>query len=76
MIEIKHKYNNPLHHFIIFLKQKWCKHVFRGVDLNSRDSNGIVYWHCSKCGKKYEFQYGLQALEYGKISGPWGSKKI
>ena len=51
-----------------------CKHVFRGPDMGSR-VDGTLEWPCSKCGKVFEFEYGLQAMDHGKILGPWGTRK-
>lgn len=53
-----------------WLRQRWRAHVFRGVDLQPRDADGMVRWACSKCGKLHLLEYGLQAP--GKIEGPWG----
>jgi hypothetical protein len=53
------------------LKQLFCRHVFKGCDLQSRDENGMVKWPCSKYGKVFEGEHGLQMSNYGKITGPW-----
>lgn len=53
-----------------WLRQRWCAHVFRGVDMQPRDSTGLLAWPCSKCGKVHRMEYGL--LAPGKIEGPWG----
>ena len=51
-------------------KQRRCRHVFRGPDLQPRDADGMVTWPCSKCGKVHRLEYGL--LAPGEITGPWG----
>ena len=47
-----------------------CAHVFRGIDMQPRDSDGLLPWPCSKCGKVFRMEYGL--LAPGEITGPWG----
>ena len=61
--------------YIIKFKQSRCKHVFIGIDMGHRDSSGYLDWACSKCGKIFVVEYGLQIMNYGKISGPWSERK-
>lgn len=43
-------------------------HRFRLCDMVPRDDRGIVRWPCANCGTEFEFEYGLQALDHGKIT--------
>jgi transposase-like protein len=54
-----------------FLKQKFCKHEFKGKDMEKRDESGIVRWPCHKCKKVFSAEYGLKILENGKCIGEW-----
>lgn len=54
----------------IALRQRWCRHQFRGVDLTRRDESGLVRWPCGRCGKVFTAPYGLAAA-HGSITGPW-----
>lgn len=56
----------------VALKQRYCHHVFRGVDIVPRDEHSTMSWPCSKCGKMFRLEYGL--LAPGEITGPWGLK--
>lgn len=53
------------------LRQFFCRHVFVGLDLQPRSADGKVTWPCSKCGKVYRVDYGLQISDFGRIAGPW-----
>ena len=57
---------------VVMVRQRFCDHVFCGPDMGRRNERGVLTWPCSKCGKVYEFEYGLQACDYGEIQGPWG----
>ncbi len=52
------------------LRQRWCHHQFRGVDMQGRNSHGLLVWPCHKCGMVWRGEYGL--LAPGTITGPWG----
>lgn len=54
------------------IRQKLCRHVFRGADLPARQPDGFVYWPCCKCGKVHRLEAGIFAP--GQITGPWSSK--
>lgn len=54
------------------IKQRFCKHVFRGDQMILRDENGYVKWPCSKCEKVFIEHCGLDMLNHGEITGPWG----
>jgi len=64
-----------LNKLLCAFKQRKCRHIFSGKDLGVRDETGRLDWPCCKCGKVYRFKYGLQASDYGKIIGPWGTHK-
>lgn len=53
------------------IKQRFCKHVFRGIDLTGRNEDGNIQWPCSKCGKVFIEPYGIAVTTHGKITGPW-----
>lgn len=53
------------------LNRLLCKHVFIGYDFQPHDDKEKCHWTCSKCGKRFTFDYGLQALNHGTITGPW-----
>ena len=55
----------------LWLKRLFCRHEFRGVDLQSRDAKGDVSWACRKCGKNYEAECGLDMQNWGTLMGPW-----
>lgn len=57
---------------ISLFNQRRCSHVFSAQDMIPRNDKGLVIWPCSKCKKRYKFDYGLQALDHGSITGPWG----
>lgn len=44
-----------------------CKHAFSLAEMSARDFAGEVHWNCSKCGKPFVFDYGLQASDIGTI---------
>jgi hypothetical protein len=62
----------PVERFVMRLRQRFCKHIFRGPDMQLRDNEGMVNWLCSKCGKMFREPYGLAMGDYGTITGPWG----
>jgi hypothetical protein len=66
-------FKRPFDLLVMFFKQRFCSHVFRGPDMGHRNEQGVLAWPCSKCGKVYEFEYGLQAQDHGQILGPWGT---
>lgn len=54
------------------LRIRYCNHVFKGPDLQTRDAEGYVTWPCSKqCGLVWRGTCGIDAP--GKILGPWGT---
>lgn len=53
------------------LKQYFCKHEFKGVDLTSRNKDGLVKWKCHKCKKIFIDSCGLNILKNGKCIGVW-----
>lgn len=59
-----------LRRLLLCWRQRCCAHVFRGIDMQPRDSDGLLPWPCSKCGKVFRMEYGL--LAPGEITGPWG----
>ena len=61
----------PLARVATALRRRFCSHVFRGVDLRTRDADGLVSWSCCRCGKPHRLAYGL--LAPGRITGPWSS---
>lgn len=68
------RWRSRLHLVVKKIKQYFCEHIFIGVDMVNRDSRGLVMWPCSKCGKVYEVEYGLNVP--GKITGPWASQLL
>ena len=54
-----------------WLRQRFCKHLFVGLDLQGRDLTGRVTWPCSKCGKVFRAECGLDVLQHGDVKGPW-----
>ena len=54
-----------------WFRRKICSHLFKAADMQSRDSNGIIHWPCSKCNKMFTAAYGLKILENGKCDGKW-----
>lgn len=69
--------------FLVFLKRRYCAHLFRASDMQPRDENGIVRWECCRCKRVFSATYGLAILENGMCDGRWdlpnkyydGSKK-
>ena len=57
--------------FKLWYKQKFCKHLFYGKDMIPRNDEGIVKWPCSKCGKMFSAENGLEILKNGKMGGSW-----
>ena len=58
--------------FKLWVKQEFCNHIFIGKEMQVRKHPGDkVKWACSKCGKLYTVDYGIQIQDYGKITGPW-----
>lgn len=56
----------------IKLVHQWiCGHVFVGTYMHHRDTNGMVRWSCSKCGKEYAEECGLDFGKHEQITGPW-----
>lgn len=56
-----------------FLNKLFCSHVVLGNDLGERDSDGMVKWPCSKCGKVFKADCGLHILGPNvKCGGQWG----
>ena len=49
------------------LKQRFCKHIFNLNVMGCRNSEGLLRWDCMKCNKVFYFEYGLQAMDNGKI---------
>lgn len=52
-----------------FIKQRYCKHLFKGRELQPRNEKGNVTWKCCKCEKVFEAECGLDILRYGKCDG-------
>lgn len=57
------------------IKQWLCRHIFKGSDMQPRNSDGLVIWPCSKCGKVFKEPYGLKMSDHGTITGPWGTER-
>jgi hypothetical protein len=52
-------------------RQRTCQHFFKVKDMQFRDENGQVKWKCSKCGKLFIEECGLDILRYGECDGNW-----
>ena len=48
-----------------------CKHLFRGIDMQTRNEEGIVKWQCYKCNKVFAAENGLDILKNGTCDGLW-----
>lgn len=53
------------------LTQLFCRHEFKGKDMQVRDDKGVVKWHCHKCKKMFKAECGLDILTKGKCIGEW-----
>jgi hypothetical protein len=42
-------------------------HIFSENNIGKRDKNMVIEWRCSVCDVCFEFNYGLQALNIGRI---------
>lgn len=60
--------------FQIFIKQRFCKHEFYTHDMQPRNENGIVKWHCHKCKRLFQAECGIDILSNGKCIGHWGNR--
>ena len=61
------------------MKQMLCKHLFRVKDMQVRNAEEKVKWHCHKCNKIFTGNCGLDILNNGKCDGKcdgkWGEAK-
>lgn len=48
-----------------------CHHVFIGLEMGCRDESGYLDWACSKCGKVFREECGLDFRKHGDLCGPW-----
>ncbi len=53
------------------IKQRFCKHEFKGNEMQPRNSDGMVKWTCYKCDKMFVADHGLEILKHGKCIGDW-----
>lgn len=51
--------------------KKPCIHFFKVEDMGHRDETGYLKWPCSKCGKVFYEECGLDVLKHGRCDGNW-----